>query len=110
MSSDAALRALAQALKPFLDEIGPGVQLIDQRASRLGSKRHCRAVRARIARGEPGASTVGRNYYLTAQAHDDELARLTRSRHQTAKKPRAKSREEQLADKLGLKLVSGGTR
>lgn len=54
----------------------PGAQ-IDQSKSPLGRKKHCQAVRARLARGESGASVVGRKHYLTSEALEDELRRCT---------------------------------
>lgn len=46
---------------------------IDQVRSPLGRRKHCSAVRARIARGAPGAAIVGRRHLLTRAALDEEL-------------------------------------
>jgi|ERR1044071_8831414 hypothetical protein len=45
---------------------------VDQSKSELGPKRHCAAVRRRIARNEPGAFIVARRHYLTPQAYEEE--------------------------------------
>jgi hypothetical protein len=54
-------------------------ELIDQRASPLGVRRHGDAVRRRIAEGLPGATRIGRRWCLSRQALADELARLGRT-------------------------------
>ncbi|HEY2408854.1 MAG TPA: hypothetical protein VGI10_22770 [Polyangiaceae bacterium] len=83
-----ALEALARLLAPAIAravvaELGavnaPG--MLDQSASPLGRRRHIAAVRARVARGEPGAAIVGRRHLLAREAVDAELAAL-------AKRPR----------------------
>ena len=48
--------------------------LIDQRLSPLGKRRHGEAVRRRIAEGLPGAAKIGRQFFLTQTALDEELA------------------------------------
>jgi hypothetical protein len=53
-------------------------QLVDQKGSPLGAKRHCAAVRRLMAEGDPGASRVGRRYLLSREALAAELARLGR--------------------------------
>jgi hypothetical protein len=52
---------------------GPS-DLVSQASSPLGKRRHCAAVRARLARGDSSACVVGRTHYLTPQALRDELA------------------------------------
>lgn len=47
-----------------------------QESSPLGRRRHVRAVRARLARGAPGAALVGRRALLDAVALAEELAAL----------------------------------
>lgn len=51
---------------------GPS-DLISQAASPLGKRRHCSAVRARMARGDGSACIVGRAHFLTAAALREEL-------------------------------------
>jgi hypothetical protein len=53
-------------------------ELIDQRASPLGVRRHGDAVRRRIAEGLPGATRIGRRWCLSRSALNEELARLGR--------------------------------
>ena len=48
---------------------------VDQARSLLGPRRHCAAVRRRIARGESGALVVDRQHYLTLRAYEEEIAR-----------------------------------
>lgn len=76
ISSEEALDALAAALLPRLEKLlrGTDATPIDQRSSPLGPRRHCAAVRARIAAGKPGASVVGRRFLLSPAALSDELA------------------------------------
>lgn len=52
--------------------------MLDQSASPLGSRRHCTAVKRRIARGEPGAAIVGRKHLLSPEALSEELGRVSR--------------------------------
>lgn len=78
------------ALEPLVEAIATRVvellrdqssrtpSLVSQASSPLGNRRHCLAVRRRIAQDLPGASVVGREYLLTPQALEDELARLAR--------------------------------
>lgn len=53
---------------------GPS-DLVPQASSPLGKRRHCAAVRARVQRGDAGGCVVGRIYYLTPQALNEELAK-----------------------------------
>jgi hypothetical protein len=48
---------------------------VDQHQSQLGPRRHCRAVRRRIAAGASDAAIVGRRQLLSQHAHSEELAR-----------------------------------
>jgi len=79
---------------------------IDQHASPLGPRRHCAAVRRRIAEGAPGAERAGRRLLLTPDALREELSRGSK------KQPKVDTGADvrDLAGELGLKLVSGGTR
>lgn len=74
-SAEETLDALARVLAPRVAEIlrGADSTLISQNGSPLGPRRHCAAVRARVRRGELGASIVGRRFYLTRAALDEEI-------------------------------------
>jgi hypothetical protein len=74
--------------------------LIDQRTSPLGKRRHGDAVRRRIAEGLHGAARIGRRWCLTTGALQEELARMGRE-------PRGKS-EPSAADQLRAELNGGG--
>jgi len=76
----------------------------DQHASPLGPRRHCAAVRRRIAEGRPGAERAGRRLLLTPEAVQEELSRGRNK--QPKADPDADVRD--LAGELGLKLVAGG--
>jgi hypothetical protein len=56
---------------------GPS-DLVPQAASPLGKRRHCAAVRARVARGDSGACIVGRTHYLAPAALHEELRAISR--------------------------------
>ena len=53
---------------------GPS-DLFSQANSPLGKRRHCAAVRDRVARGDAGGCIVGRVYYLAPVALQEELAK-----------------------------------
>src|SRR5690349_1127528 len=53
---------------------------IDQASSPLGRRRHCAAVRRRIASGKGDAAQVGRRFLLSAQALSEELAALSKGK------------------------------
>lgn len=74
---------------------------VDQRASALGSRRHCAAVRRRLAKGEPGAAVVGRRHLLSAESLAEELRGL--------KGPRRSAGPESVGSELrrALSLVGG---
>ncbi|MEI9949473.1 MAG: hypothetical protein WDO74_10940 [Pseudomonadota bacterium] len=77
---------------------------VDQHASALGPRRHCAAVRRRIAEGAPGAERAGRRLLLTPEALQEELSRGSKKRPKVD--PEADIRD--LAGELGLRLVAGG--
>lgn len=52
---------------------GDAPGMVDQSASPLGRRRHMKAVRRRVAAGEPGAAHVGRRFMLSREALDAEL-------------------------------------
>lgn len=66
---------LAARVAERLREGEPG--MVEQTRSPLGSRRHCGAVRRRVARGEPGAAIVGRRHLLTPEALAEELTRVS---------------------------------
>jgi hypothetical protein len=49
----------------------------DQSASPLGRRRHCCAVKSRVAAGQPGASIVGRRHLLSPESLLEELERAS---------------------------------
>jgi hypothetical protein len=74
------------ALEGLLDELAerlavrvaarlkaPDPNMISQEGSPLGARRHCAAVRRRVARAQPGAAIVGRRYLLSPEALSEEL-------------------------------------
>jgi hypothetical protein len=69
-----------------------------QQGSPLGPRRHCEAVRRRLAAGLPGAAHVGRRYLLTPDALAEELSRTSAA---TAH-PRADDAGAKLRRELGL--------
>jgi hypothetical protein len=83
----------SSALDQLLDEIAQRVAvavverlrsgepgMVDQAASPLGRRRHCSAVRQRLARGQPGAAVVGRRHLLSPEAIREELGQATKQR------------------------------
>jgi hypothetical protein len=95
------LRAAAEVCEVIAAEAtAQRVDWIDQRASPLGPRRHCTAVKARIAAGTTDAAVVGRRHLLSQAALGAELGRSAR------KSPRAKL---SVADELRaeLRLVGG---
>jgi hypothetical protein len=73
--------------------------LVDQRRTPLGPRRHADAVKRRLARGEPGASKVGRRYLLTPDALQEELANVSAA---TAYRPEPDDPGAKLRRDLGL--------
>jgi hypothetical protein len=82
MALDALVDELAQRVAAIvvarLREGDPG--MVDQNASPLGRRRHCAAVKRRLARGEVGAAIVGRRHLLSAEALSEELGRVSTKR------------------------------
>lgn len=85
---------------------GPA-DLVPQGASPLGKRRHCAAVRARVAKGDPGGCVVGRTHYLTPDALKQELAacKPPKRRRPVLKAVAAAPRDElaALCDELGFR-------
>lgn len=80
--------------------------MIDQSASALGRRRHCAAVKRRVASGATGAAIVGRRHLLSQEALSEELARASSKRETSAGKPAAGSVRGELEREL--RLVRGG--
>ena len=79
---------------------------VDQHASPLGPRRHCAAVRRRLAAGLAGGTILGRRLLLTPEAVEEELA----SSRVKRPAPDAESDVRDLAKEMGLRLVPGGHR
>lgn len=88
------LKALvADAVREALGA-SPSDDLIDQRSSPLGKRRHGDAVRRRIADGLHGATRIGRRWCLSRAALAEELARLGRAEPVTQPTAAARLRAE----------------
>jgi hypothetical protein len=76
---------------------------IDQVSSPLGRRRHCVAVRRRVAERAGGAAVLGRRHVLSREALTEELARKPEKKAKPAAKP-------SVGDELRaeLRLVRGG--
>jgi hypothetical protein len=84
---------------------------VDQRSSPLGARRHCAAVKRRVAQGAEGAAVIGRRHLLSQEALADELAALSRRpavAQSASPAAPAGASPEALRAKLGL--VGGGLR
>lgn len=79
--------------------------MVAQDASPLGRRRHCAAVKRRLASGKPGAAIVGRRHLLSPEALADELARVSGQRP-PAVSPASGSVRAELEREL--RLVKGG--
>jgi hypothetical protein len=77
---DALVDALADRIVArVVEQLRGGTPgMIDQAASPLGSRRHCSAVKRRVARGEAGAAVVGRRHLLSPEALGEELGRTSK--------------------------------
>jgi hypothetical protein len=82
-------RAVRRALNTAADD-----DMVSQSASPLGSRRHCNAVKRRLAAGAHGAAKVGRRYLLTPNALAEELANVSTATVCRAESPGAKLRRE----------------
>lgn len=81
-------------------------KMIGQAASPLGSRRHCGAVKRRMAQGKPGAAIVGRRHLLSAEALADELQSAGGRRGAPLSATKSSVRAELLAE---LESISGGS-
>lgn len=105
-----ALRTIARLVaREVVAELRDGTeQWVDQHTSPFTARRHCAAVRRRIASGAGGAAIVGRRHLLTREALEQELAGPSKKVTQTKSTERdttADDFEVQLARKL--RLVGG---
>lgn len=81
--------------------------MVGQSGSPLGARRHCAAVKRRLARGEPGAAILGRRHLLTAEALGEELRRASARKEPGREAPATSVRAELLAE---LELARRETR
>jgi hypothetical protein len=110
---------MSTALDALLDELaarvaaqvverlrGPApADMVPQEASPLGRRRHCAAVRRRLAAGSGGAAVVGRRHLLSAEAIREELERASKRARATEASPVAGIREQLERE---LRMVRGG--
>lgn len=75
--------------------------MIAQSNSPLGRRRHCSAVKRRLAQCESGAAIVGRQHLLSADALAEELQRAS-GRAKSAASPRPGSVRAELLAELRL--------
>jgi hypothetical protein len=106
----AALRALSEGFERLiaaLESEKPLAEMIAQDASPLGRRRHCAAVKRRIASGAPGAALVGRRHLLNADALEEELTRVSGQRRPPAA---ASPAPEDVRDELAraIRALKGG--
>jgi hypothetical protein len=113
-----ALAQLAASAENVLDEVIDRIAcrvveklraaptgMTDQSGSPLGRRRHCSAVRRRIASGESGAAIVGRKHLLSQEALSEELHRLKKPNGVALSPEPGKVREELMRELQGLKSV-----
>lgn len=55
----------------------PSTELVDQRQSPLGRRRHCAAVRRLVAEGDGRVAIVGKKHLMTRAVLTEELSRVT---------------------------------
>jgi hypothetical protein len=90
MNLAAFLRAQARADRARAEELeraaaeleGRNEGMIDVKDTPLGVRRGAARVRARLNRGAPGAAIVGRKFFLSPEALDEELSRPSKAREQ----------------------------
>jgi hypothetical protein len=78
---DAVLRRFAEILGPEIAKALRGVsdEWIPQDGSPLGNRRHCTAVRRRVAKGDLGAVVDGKRFLLSRGALQEEMRALGNS-------------------------------
>ena len=86
------------------------VDWIDQTQSTLGPRRHCKAVKARIAARLPGAALVGRRHLLSPAALAETLSSTRSKPNAPAEAEQPASVAAELEAALGLRVVGGGRR
>jgi hypothetical protein len=111
----------SEALVAFLDALADRVAALvterllsgapgmtDQASSPLGRRRHCAAVKRRLASGKPGAALAGRRHLLSAEALAEELSRVSGRPDSASPSPASGSVRAELEREL--RLVKGGAR
>ena len=78
--------------------------LVDQATSPLGGRKHRAAVQRRLREGKQGASIVGRRFFLTREALQEELERATLERDEAKGIVKAAPRVETAADRARQQL------
>jgi len=111
----AALSAFAEILAPLVArEVARALRngpedLVSQATSPLGKRRHCAAVRARVARGDSSACIIGRTHYLTPEALRAELAACKAPKRKAhSAKPAPRDDLAALRKELGIELAQAG--
>jgi hypothetical protein len=94
---DELAERLADRVVQRLRSAAPG--MVAQTGSPLGTRRHCSAVRHRVARCEHGAAIVGRKHLLSPEALNEELTRVST---RTAYRPPEETAADKLRRDLGL--------
>jgi len=106
---DALLVALAERVAALVAErlLAGQPGLIDQASSPLGRRRHCTAVKRRLASGAGGAARVGRRHLLSPDALAEELGRVSGDRASTQSPASGGVRAELERE---LRVLKGGAR
>jgi len=94
------LAAAAECQAIAAEESAKCSDWIEQSKSALGPRRHCRAVKRRVALGDGSAAIVGRRHLLSQAAYSDELMRPAG----------AKQKKTSIADELRAELRLVGRR
>lgn len=108
---------IAAALRILVDVVADAVerrlsdgcgQWVDQQSSPLGARRHCAAVRRRVADGSGGAAVIGRRHLLTPDALAMELAAPSKNAQRRATTKRDNAPDDFEASlRRKLRLVGG---
>lgn len=111
------MSALDQLLDEIADRLAARVAerlragepgMIDQTRSPLG-RRHCAVVRQRLARGEGGASIIGRRHLLSPTALAEEFERCSGQRRASAASLGAAASNVRDELERELRIVRGGS-
>lgn len=81
--------------------------MVAQGESPLGPRRHCNAVKRRVARHQPGAAIIGRRHLLSQEALREELAGTSSAR--ALREEPADTPGNALRRKLGLPVQAEGS-